>query len=162
MHCSVCSGYRPPLRWASLDIETDAQGNLYSIAFEGCGQRQVYMLGPPNGEENASRDFSLEYRDSRRELLQALIDWMALHDPDVIIGWNVIQFDLRMLVRLQTAMTSEGNEPSTNNNQHAVAQAQDVTFCQQYTNSWRQAHFELAMIHLNINRNTSVYVAMLF
>jgi len=96
-------GYRPPLRWASLDIETDARGNLYSIALEGCGQRQVYMLGPPNGEKSASRDFSLEYRDSRRGLLQALIDWMTLHDPDVIIGWNVIQFDLRMLVRLSEA-----------------------------------------------------------
>ncbi|MDO6814456.1 DNA polymerase II [Cobetia amphilecti] len=96
-------GYRPPLRWASLDIETDARGNLYSIALEGCGQRQVYMLGPPNGEENASRDFSLEYRDSRRDLLQCLLDWVARHDPDIIIGWNIIQFDLRMLVRLSEA-----------------------------------------------------------
>ncbi|MDA4179049.1 hypothetical protein NY836_16950, partial [Escherichia coli] len=23
--------------------------------------------------------------------------WFATHDPDVIIGWNVVQFDLRML-----------------------------------------------------------------
>ncbi len=96
-------GYRPPLRWASLDIETDARGNLYSIALEGCGQRQVYMLGPANGETTARCDFGLEYRDSRRELLQCLIDWVARHDPDVIIGWNVIQFDLRMLVRLSEA-----------------------------------------------------------
>ncbi len=39
-------GYRPPLRLVSLDIETTAQGDLYSIALEGCGERQVYMLGP--------------------------------------------------------------------------------------------------------------------
>ena len=41
--------YRPTLRLVSLDIETTAHGELYSIALEGCGQRQVYMLGPANG-----------------------------------------------------------------------------------------------------------------
>ena len=38
--------YRPTLRLVSLDIETTARGELYSIALEGCGERQVYMLGP--------------------------------------------------------------------------------------------------------------------
>lgn len=92
--------FRPPLRWASLDIETDAHGNLYSIALEGCGQRQVYMLGPDTGEPADDIDFSLEYLATRRELLECLNRWIAQHDPDVIIGWNLIQFDLRMLVRL--------------------------------------------------------------
>src|SRR5690606_34849365 len=40
--------YRPRLRLVSLDIETNIRGDLYSIALEGCGQRQVYMLGPAN------------------------------------------------------------------------------------------------------------------
>lgn len=35
------SDYRPQLRLVSLDIETTARGDLYSIALEGCGQRQV-------------------------------------------------------------------------------------------------------------------------
>lgn len=39
--------YRPRLRTVSLDIETSARGELYSIALEGCGQRRVYMLGRP-------------------------------------------------------------------------------------------------------------------
>lgn len=39
--------YRPRLKLVSLDIETTARGELYSIALEGCGQRQVYMLGRP-------------------------------------------------------------------------------------------------------------------
>ena len=88
--------YRPALRLASLDIETSMNGELYSIAIEGCGQRQVYMLGPGQPVDG-KLDFKLEYRATHAELLQALIDWMARHDPDAIIGWNLVQFDLRIL-----------------------------------------------------------------
>ncbi|MCX2900621.1 DNA polymerase II [Pseudomonas mandelii] len=88
--------YRPTLRLVSLDIETTARGELYSIALEGCGERQVYMLGPPNGDDSAV-DFQLEYCDSRTLLLKKLNEWFARFDPDAIIGWNVVQFDLRVL-----------------------------------------------------------------
>ena len=54
------------------------------------------MLGPPNGDDSAV-DFQLEYCDSRVHLLQKLNDWFARFDPDAIIGWNVVQFDLRIL-----------------------------------------------------------------
>ncbi|AZE83257.1 DNA polymerase II [Pseudomonas orientalis] len=87
--------YRPPLKLVSLDIETTAQGDLYSIALEGCGERQVYMLGPPNKPDAV--DFKLEYCDTRAQLLERLNQWLATHDPDAIIGWNVVQFDLRVL-----------------------------------------------------------------
>ena len=89
-------GYRPSLRLASLDIETTAHGELYSIALEGCGQRQVYMLGPKNGGDEVL-DFDLEYCASRGQLIERLNRWMEEHDPDAIIGWNVVQFDLRVL-----------------------------------------------------------------
>ena len=88
--------YRPTLRLVSLDIETTARGELYSIALEGCGERQVYMLGPPNGDPGEV-DFQLEYCDSRTLLLKKLNEWFARNDPDAIIGWNVVQFDLRVL-----------------------------------------------------------------
>ena len=90
------SAYRPALRIVSLDIETSAQGDLYSIALEGCGQRQVYMLGPANGEAG-ELDFDLEYCESRAQLLERLIAWFDKHDPDAVIGWNLIQFDMRIL-----------------------------------------------------------------
>ncbi|MFD2367855.1 DNA polymerase II [Pseudoduganella sp. GCM10020061] len=90
------AAYRPQLRTVSLDIETTMKGELYSIALEGCGQRQVYMLGPPNGDSSAC-DFALEYCDSRPDLLSRLEEWMARHDPDAIIGWNLVQFDMRIL-----------------------------------------------------------------
>jgi DNA polymerase-2 len=88
--------YRPALRLVSLDIETTAHGELYSIALEGCGQRQVYMLGPANGGDEPL-DFVLEYCASRPQLLERLNAWLERHDPDAIIGWNLVQFDLRVL-----------------------------------------------------------------
>ncbi|VVT47489.1 DNA polymerase II (EC [Kosakonia radicincitans] len=88
--------YRPPLKWVSLDIETSRHGELYCIGLEGCGQRTVYMLGPENGSAQGL-DFDLQYVASRPQLLEKLNAWFATHDPDVIIGWNVVQFDLRVL-----------------------------------------------------------------
>ncbi|MGF6700950.1 DNA polymerase-2 [Paraburkholderia sp. MM5496-R1] len=95
--------YRPPLKLVSLDIETSAHAELYSIALEGCGERQVYMLGPPNGNlgnignVTDAIDFKLEYCETRAQLLEKLIEWMERHDPDAIIGWNLVQFDLKVL-----------------------------------------------------------------
>ncbi|MGZ9707046.1 DNA polymerase II [Pseudomonas sp. GNP013] len=106
--------YRPPLKLVSLDIETTAQGDLYCIGLQGCGERQVYMLGPPN---NACEvDFKLDYCDTRAQLIEALNLWLATHDPDAIIGWNVVQFDLRVLhehaQRLNVPlMLGRGDEP---------------------------------------------------
>ncbi|MBI0330776.1 DNA polymerase II [Burkholderia plantarii] len=88
--------YRPTLRCVSLDIETSARGELYSIALEGCGRRDVYMLGPANGGA-PDPSLTLVYCETRAELLVQLNDWFARHDPDVLIGWNLIQFDLRVL-----------------------------------------------------------------
>ncbi|MEW5558940.1 DNA polymerase II [Enterobacter asburiae] len=88
--------YRPPLKWVSLDIETTRNGELYCIGLEGCGQKIVYMLGPENGDASHI-DFQLEYVASRPQLLEKLNVWFAEHDPDIIIGWNVVQFDLKVL-----------------------------------------------------------------
>ena len=88
--------YRPHLKLVSLDIETNERGDLYCIGLHGCGQRQVYMLGPANGDAEAV-DFCLEYCQTRAELIERLNGWLTLHDPDAIIGWNLVQFDLRIL-----------------------------------------------------------------
>ena len=54
------------------------------------------MLGPPNGDASAL-DFDLEYCETRAQLLDKLNLWIERHDPDAIIGWNLVQFDLRVL-----------------------------------------------------------------
>lgn len=88
--------YRPSLKWVSLDIETSRHGELSCIGLEGCGQRTVFMLGPPNGSDD-KLDFDLVYASSRKQLLELMNNWFARFDPDVIIGWNLIQFDLKVL-----------------------------------------------------------------
>ncbi|MDE9445597.1 DNA polymerase II [Xenorhabdus bovienii] len=88
--------YRPKLKWVSLDIETSQHGELYSIGLAGCGEQTVFMLGPENGSRQ-DRDFKLEYVASRPQMLEKLNEWIAFYDPDAIIGWSLIQFDLKVL-----------------------------------------------------------------
>ena len=92
--------YRPVLKLASLDIETSEKGELYSIALDGMPERVVFMLGAPTPgpiEAVQPLDFALIYLPTRKAMIEALNDWFARNDPDVIVGWNVIQFDLRVL-----------------------------------------------------------------
>jgi DNA polymerase-2 len=95
--------FRPALKMVSLDIETSQHQDLYSIALDGMDQRVVFMLGDPPAElaepcdAADPTDFALVYCPSRKAMIEQLNDWFVRHDPDVIIGWSVIQFDLRVL-----------------------------------------------------------------
>ncbi|MEJ8852308.1 DNA polymerase II [Variovorax rhizosphaerae] len=93
--------YRPALRVVSLDIETSQDEALYSIALDGMPERVVFMLGEPPSdapsELDEPADFSLIYCPTRKSMIERLNDWIERNDPDVVIGWNVIQFDLRVL-----------------------------------------------------------------
>ncbi|AIJ46044.1 DNA polymerase [Comamonas testosteroni TK102] len=89
--------FRPTLKVVSLDIETSQHQDLYSIALDGMAERVVFMLGQPSSEPEPTTGFALVYCSSRQEMIKQLNDWFARNDPDVIVGWNVIQFDLRVL-----------------------------------------------------------------
>jgi DNA polymerase-2 len=95
--------FRPALKMVSLDIETSQHQDLYSIALDGMDQRVVFMLGDPPevfAEPCGAAEppgFALVYCPSRKAMIEQLNDWFVRHDPDVIIGWSVIQFDLRVL-----------------------------------------------------------------
>lgn len=105
------SGWRPALKVVSLDIETSATEELYSIALDGAGDRVVFMLGEPpasvsmcaSAPATSPMDFRLVYCPTRRDMVEQLNDWFAAYDPDVIIGWGVIQFDLRVLQKAADA-----------------------------------------------------------
>lgn len=58
---------------------------------------RLKTIAQDNGIDDRQLDFELVYVASRPQLLEKLNAWFAEHDPDVIIGWNVVQFDLRML-----------------------------------------------------------------
>ncbi len=96
-------GYRPVVQVVSLDIETSATEELYSIALDGTGPRTVLMLGDPPDAPADPVDFTLVYCPSRRAMLERLNAWFVEHDPDVVIGWNVVQFDLRVLQKAADA-----------------------------------------------------------
>ncbi|GEQ75611.1 DNA polymerase [Comamonas testosteroni] len=89
--------FRPVLKVVSLDIETSQHQELYSIALDGMAERVVFMLGEPPAKPVRTPGFELIHCSTRKAMIDKLNDWFARNDPDVIIGWNVIQFDLRVL-----------------------------------------------------------------
>ncbi len=95
-----------PERWApalsvlSIDIETDPEARrLFSIALYGCGAAEVLLVNP--GEDpvpEGTRSFP-----GQEELMRAFARRIQELDPDVLTGWNVVDFDLRVLERLAGA-----------------------------------------------------------
>jgi DNA polymerase-2 len=99
--------YRPDLKLMSFDIETDfATDDLFSIAFVTKEHKRVLMLGedvPALDDvdkevfEDSSLDNYIEYLPDETALIKRFLEWVRLTDPDVFIGWNVINFDFRFL-----------------------------------------------------------------
>ena len=92
---------RPNLKAVSLDIETDmAASQLYSIALYSDEHGIVLMRGRGQDElivESDTDSLSLQFFESQKRLLEALVKTLAAIDPDVVMGWNVVNFDLRCL-----------------------------------------------------------------
>ena len=91
-------GSRAKLVLASLDIETGvASGQLYSIGVHLTGAPQeekvVFMLG----DQRQDLPENLMIFPSETALLEAFLAWFKRVDPDLIIGWHVIGFDLMFL-----------------------------------------------------------------
>ncbi len=91
--------YRPDFEVMSFDIESDYESDaLFSIAFVSSRVRRVLMIGA--GED----DELVEYLADERSLLQRWIEWVTQLDPDILIGWNVVNFDLRLLQKRGQAL----------------------------------------------------------
>lgn len=91
---------QPNFKIASIDIETGVKSDtLYSIAVHitGRGEEEkiVYMLG--NSGKRMPKYVIL--CESEKELLEKFMARFAEIDPDIIIGWHVIGFDLMYLER---------------------------------------------------------------
>ena len=85
--------YKPKFKLVSLDIETSYTENiLYSIAVQTEQEEKVFMVG----EGTSDLDY-LEYYSDETALILKFLDWIELYDPDLIIGWNVVGFDLTFL-----------------------------------------------------------------
>ncbi|WP_261824102.1 DNA polymerase II [Vibrio neonatus] len=93
--CRATKNYMPNLSVVSLDIECSAKGVLYSIGLDSIMDSRVIMIGEPQ----PSDETPIQWVENENALLRALIDWFVQFDPDIIIGWNVIGFDMRLLVQ---------------------------------------------------------------
>ncbi len=81
----------PPLRTLSIDLETSPDASrIFSIALVGCGVEEVHLVSkePVEGAQ--------DHPDERLFLAGVMARIREL-DPDVLVGWNLIDFDLRVL-----------------------------------------------------------------
>ena len=90
----------PELSVLSIDIETDPEARrLFSIALHGCGASEVLVVNPGNDSvPEGTRSFR-----EQDELLHAFTTRIQELDPDVLTGWNVVDFDLKVLERVAGA-----------------------------------------------------------
>ena len=88
--------YVPDFKIATIDIETQGlHGQLYSIAVSCGTDGRVFMVG---GQDDVTRpDYRLQFYPDEYQLLNAFFSWLADSDPDLLIGWNVVNFDLDYL-----------------------------------------------------------------
>ena len=104
----------PKPRVASIDIETGVTVDmLFSIAIHITGPapdgteeeiKRVYMLSDRHAEVPEE---NLIYYASQADLLKAFLADFRAWDPDVIIGWHVVGFDLMYLERKCNAFGME-------------------------------------------------------
>ncbi|MGF1723702.1 DNA polymerase II [Photobacterium nomapromontoriensis] len=89
--------YKPCLSIVSLDIECSEKGVLYSVGLHSEMDSRVIMVGSPCSD---APDITwIQWVESEKALLLALEAWFLAFDPDVVIGWNVIDFDFRLLLK---------------------------------------------------------------
>ncbi|MCL1036675.1 DNA polymerase II [Shewanella submarina] len=94
-----------PLRAVSFDLECSMSGELYSAGFYSDEKSCVLMVGdgPETrtviNEAGEELDCELICFADEKSLLEGIVDWFTEYDPDLIIGWAVVTFDLALLHR---------------------------------------------------------------
>ena len=81
---------RPELRVLSLDLETTPDASrIHAAALVGAGADEVHLVArrPVAGAHGHADE---------RALLLAVAGRVRALDPDVLVGWNVVDFDLRV------------------------------------------------------------------
>ncbi|MFP4596831.1 MAG: DNA polymerase II [Persicimonas sp.] len=91
---SLSAGGEPhDLRLLSFDIETEGlHGRVLSIAGVCGDQSEVFVDRPDVQSEHFTSC------DGEAAVIAAFQSWLLEMDPDVLTGWNVIGFDLRVLI----------------------------------------------------------------
>ncbi len=87
--------YQPDLSIVSLDIECSEKGILYSVGLHNERDSRVIMIGDPQ----QCSETVIEWVGDEKALLIALERWFQTYDPDLVIGWSVVDFDFRLLIK---------------------------------------------------------------
>jgi DNA polymerase-2 len=89
--------WTPRLGVLSFDIETDPRAQeVLAISLYGCGVSEVLLLTPPGA---SVPEGALAF-PTAKALLRAFCARVREIDPDVLTGWNVVDFDLAVLQRI--------------------------------------------------------------
>lgn len=81
----------------SLDIETGVAGEVYSIGVCYFGKKElqrVYMLT----DGFHCQDEVTKFYFSEKELIENFLKDFFIMNPDILIGWHVVGFDLKFLI----------------------------------------------------------------
>jgi DNA polymerase-2 len=105
------------LSMLSIDLECavngDTHGELYSIAAYSDVEQIVFMIGKPE----LTKTSYIKWVKDEHDLLTQFIAWFNNYDADVIIGWNVIDFDFDLiqkrcdLLNIDFAIGRDGKKP---------------------------------------------------
>ena len=89
----------PRLRVLSFDIETSLDGRvLYSIAAAGHGGERVWLVRPARRAARRLPDGAgARWCRTSAPASQRFLAHLRAADPDVLTGWNVVDFDLTVL-----------------------------------------------------------------
>ncbi len=114
------------LTMLSIDIECSMAGDLYSIGLYAKNTTEfncVIMIGDA---QNDAKPYIIWVEDEK-QLLHELIKQVKAIDADIFIGWNVINFDFRLLQKrmdlyqIKFAIGRDGSAPrwrtNSNNNE---------------------------------------------
>jgi DNA polymerase-2 len=93
------------------------------------------MIGSqqPNTQLKEHEDDYIVWLKDEKELLTSLLDWIKQNDPDLIIGWNVINFDFDLLqkrydlYKLKFSIGRDGNSPYWRKNRNSEQKYIDIS-----------------------------------
>ena len=115
------------LTMLSIDIECSMAGELYSIGLYAKNDVEfkcVLMIGEPQAD---AQPYIVWLKDEK-QLLIALNKHIAMIDADIFIGWNVINFDFRLLQKrmdlhgIKFAIGRDGTAPRWRQNSNNTEQ----------------------------------------
>ncbi|WOH38303.1 DNA polymerase II [Thalassotalea fonticola] len=107
------TNFTPDLSMLSIDLECSFDGDLFSIGAYSDSIKKVFMIGELQTD---SADY-IEWVEDEYDLLLKFITWLNEVDPDIIIGWNVINFDFKLLQKrcdinnIKFAIGRDGSAP---------------------------------------------------